>query len=708
MCGARRPREAVDFRTGANEFMCGINAILSYVEGAPPVDRGELLRVRDSMVARGLDDAGEWLCLTGRVGLGHRRLAIIDPSPAGHQPMVLRPDGPVVTFNGEIYNFRELRAELVAQGRQLRTQSDTEVLLHLYDRDGAAMVAHLRGMYAFAIWDPARQGMLLARDPFGIKQLYFADDGRTLRLASTVKALRAGAGIDTTPCAAGHVGFFLWGHVPDPFTLFDGIRALPAGSTLWIDRRGPGAPETFFDIGQALRDGAEAGRGTAPDLHDLMVDSVRQHFVSDVPVGVFLSAAIDSAAITAFASELDGPPLRTLTFGFDEFAGSEKDEVPLAETVAARFGSVHQTRRIRRDDFMANADAMFEAMDQPTIDGVNVYFVAREAHAIGLKVALSGLGGDELFGGYPSFRQIPRMAGLFGSFSAAPWLGRGVRMVSAPLLRRFTSPKYAGMLECGGGYGSAYLLRRGLFMPWELSRLLDPEMVREGWGALETRARLDRTVQGLTTPRQKVSALELSWYMRNQLLRDADWAGMAHSLEIRVPFVDPILLRGLAPGLASATTPGKGDLARAPRSPLPDAVLNRPKTGFEVPVREWLLASRPDAGAKAAFAAGRSRSIEDIAPAEGRRSNRSVFLRPHRRHHSAHARIRGPGVSARKESRRPARCGRLLPACRKPGRAGHDPRFGGRPHRCPPTRSRPAVRRCASAPREASRRAAFP
>ncbi|MBT6116903.1 MAG: asparagine synthetase B, partial [Rhodospirillaceae bacterium] len=307
---------------------------MGYAEDAPPVDRAELLRVRDSMLVRGPDDAGDWLCKSDRVGMGHRRLAIIDPSPAGHQPMVLRPDGPVVTFNGEIYNFRALREELVSQGRDLRTQSDTEVLLHLYDRDGAGMVEHLRGMFTFVIWDPARRGALLARDPFGIKPLYYADDGRTLRTASTVKALRAGDGIDSSPSPAGHVGFFLWGHVPDPFTLFEGIRALPAGSTLWVDRHGVGAPKAFFDVGQALRDGAEAGRGTMPNLHDLILDSVAHHFVSDVPVGIFLSAGIDSAVMTAYASERDGAPLRTLTLGFDEFAGSEQDEAPLAETVA--------------------------------------------------------------------------------------------------------------------------------------------------------------------------------------------------------------------------------------------------------------------------------------------------------------------------------------------------------------------------------------
>ena len=498
----------------------------------------------------------------------------------------------MITFNGEIYNFRALREWLVGEGRDLRTQSDTEVLLHLYERDGPAMVEHLRGMYAFAIWDPARRGALLARDPFGIKPLYYADDGRILRLASSVKALRVGAGIDSTPSPAGHAGYFLWGHVPDPFTLFEGVMALPAGSTLWVDRQGAAAPCSYFDVGRTMREGAEAAPGSAPSLHDLMADSVSHHFVSDVPVGIFLSAGIDSAAITALAAELDGPALRTVTLGFEEYAGSEDDEAPLAETVAAQFDTVHRTRRVGQADFADHAEDLFAAMDQPTIDGANVYFVAREAKAIGLKVALSGLGGDELFGGYPSFRQVPRMAELFGPFAATPWLGRGFRVLSAPVLRHFTSPKYAGLLEYGGDCGSAYLLRRGLFMPWELPDLLGPEMAREGWRRLETRARLDRTIQGLATPRQKVGALEMSWYMRHRLLRDSDWAGMAHSLEIRVPFVDPVLLRGMAPALASANPPRKSDLGRAPRAALPAAILNRPKTGFQVPVREWLQSSQ--------------------------------------------------------------------------------------------------------------------
>src|SRR6185295_2548249 len=190
------------------------------------------------MTARGPDAAGEWHGFNQRIGLAHRRLSIIDLSTAGAQPMLLPDRELAIVFNGEIYNYRELRAELEQRGHKFRSTSDTEVLLHLYDERGEAMVDALRGMYAFAIWDGGKKGLFAARDPFGIKPLYFADDGKTLRVASQVKALLAGGHIDTAPEPAGHVGFFLWGHVPAPFTLYKGISVLPAGQCMWVSRDG--------------------------------------------------------------------------------------------------------------------------------------------------------------------------------------------------------------------------------------------------------------------------------------------------------------------------------------------------------------------------------------------------------------------------------------------------------------------------------------
>jgi asparagine synthase (glutamine-hydrolysing) len=566
--------------------MCGIAALFAHAQDAPPPDQRELARIAGAMAARGPDDEGSWTSPDGRTAFAHKRLAIIDLSPGGHQPMALADGSCVVTFNGEIYNYQALRRELVQQGCTLRTQSDTEVLLQLYAREGREFVRRLRGMYAFALWDAKKRGVLLARDPFGIKPLYYADDGRTLRAASQVKALRAGGRAGNGISAAGHAGFFLWGHVPDPFTLHADIRALPAGTTLWADEAGLGAPKPFFDLITAM------DRAPAPLSKDALGaaldDSVRHHFVADTPVGVFLSAGLDSGSIASLAARQQGADLRTVTLAFDEFHNTALDEAPLAERVARAFGARHETRRFARKDFTESRTALFNAMDLPTTDGVNTYFVAQAAKDSGLKVALSGLGGDEMFGGYPSFRDVPAMAGLFAPFRAVPPLGRAVRVVTAPIARALTSPKYAGLLEYGGSYGGAYLLRRGLFMPWELTEVLDPDLAREGWRQFAPLAALDAMTGRLRTPRQKVAALELSLYMRDRLLRDADWAGMAHSVEIRVPFVDPWLLAALAPALASTAPPSKADMAAALPTPLPSEIVNRPKTGFVVPMREWL------------------------------------------------------------------------------------------------------------------------
>lgn len=580
--------------------MCGIVTIFAYDCNSPTVDREELLRIRDRMSARGPDGCGTWYSTDGRVGLGHRRLAIIDLSQTGAQPMLNEEGSLVVTFNGEIYNYRELRVVLEEKGYRFHSSSDTEVLLHLYEEKGPEMVHDLRGMYAFAIWDSRKEGLFLARDPFGIKPIYYSDDGGIFRAASQVKALMAGGKISIAPEPAGHVGFFLWGHVPEPYTFYRGIRALPAGTSMWVDRSGVKDFRTFCCISLELAKAAINPLRMEREemlmrLREALLDSVRHHLIADVPVGIFLSSGLDSTTIAALAAETGVKELHTITLGFKEYRGTINDEVPLAEQVASDYGTKHKTIWIEKTDFNVELELLLSSMDQPTTDGVNSYWVSKAAVRAGLKVAISGLGGDEIFGGYPSFSQLPRMVKLLGPMSVTPWLGRMLRTVSVKFLKQFTSQKYAGIFEYGGTYSGAYLLRRGMFMPWELPELLDAEMVREGWRELQTLVRLEDTVAKIGNDHMKVSALEMIWYMRNQLLRDTDWASMAQSLEIRVPLVDLKLLREVAPLLCTNSAPNKHDMATTPSISLPGAVLNRRKTGFSVPIREWLSTEKGDA-----------------------------------------------------------------------------------------------------------------
>ena len=585
--------------------MCGINGIFAYHHAANPIDRRELARTRENMAARGPDGQGEWISGNGRVAFGHRRLAIIDLSDAGAQPMLSVDGTLVVTFNGEVYNYRELRRSLVRKGCVFRSQSDTEVLLHLYADKGPEMVRDLRGMFAFAIWDRRRQSLFLARDAYGIKPLYYSDDGQTFRFASQVKALLAGGAISRDPDPAGQVGFLLWGSVPEPFTTYRSIRSLPAGCFLVVDQAGSGEPHRYHSIAQVYCEAearAHGARARGPiaagklrqETRDALRDAVRRHLVADVAVGAFLSAGIDSGALVGLMRDVSQSEIRTVTVAFEEFRGKAEDEAPLAAEVARGYGTEHRTSVVTEEQFRAELPKILVAMDQPSIDGINTWFVSKAARDLGLKVAVSGLGGDELFGGYPSFKDIPRWVARLGVPARVPMLGRAVRCLlsASGLDRRLPSPKAAGLLELGGSFAGAYMLRRGLYMPWELDRLLDRDMVRKGLMALRP---LDRVGDAMTpcpaTAFAKVATLESSLYMRNQLLRDTDWASMAHGLEVRVPLVDTTLLERIATlGRAPADTVPKAALAQAPRRALPDAVVRRSKTGFVVPTGAWIAA----------------------------------------------------------------------------------------------------------------------
>ena len=572
--------------------MCGLFGALTEAPIGDSASRAAL----DVMRRRGPDAEGLW---AGEgIVLGHRRLAILDLDARSNQPMVSGCGRYVIVFNGEIYNFRELRRDLEADGATFRTTSDTEVLLELYARDGERMLPRLRGMFAFAIWDTTARELFLARDPYGIKPLYYVQTPQGFVFASQVKALLASGWVSQELEPAGLAGFYLWGSVPEPWTLYRDVFALPAGH--WLKARAGvmASPVCWHDIRahwrgeNALSSQPAPARGQENQplqerVREAMRDSVRAHLVADVPVSVFLSGGIDSGAMAGLAAEL-GAQVEGITIGFEEFAGRHDDETPVARAIAAHYGLPHHVRYVTRAEFEQDLPRILDAMDQPSVDGVNTWFASKAAAERGYKVVLSGVGGDELFCGYPSFRQIPRMAALGRAVAAIPGARTLLRVPCAWLAGRRSQPKFAAIPEWMDSLEGGYFLRRNLFLPAELPALMGVEPAREGL------ARLGGTPPGMNLAQARdgaaaVGLLESIHYLRNQLLRDSDWASMGHSLELRTPLVDAKVLEALGPWVTGfAGGAGKAMLARSPEKPLPDAVINRPKTGFGLPMAAWL------------------------------------------------------------------------------------------------------------------------
>ena len=576
--------------------MCGVNGAFAYRIDVPAPSRGEAIAVRDAMATRGPDGSGLWTSTDGRCLLGHRRLSIIDLDDRALQPMTSRDGRYHIVFNGEIYNYAALRADALAAGRSLATTSDTETLLDLYELNGPAMLDHLRGMFAFAIWDTVAHSLFVARDPFGIKPLYYSDHGGTFRFASQVQALRAGGAIGTARDPAGVVGFMLMGSVPEPFTWYRDISALPAGHCMTIDADGV-AMRRYVDPAKILAEGENAGINASAainQMHHALRDSIAAHLTADVPVGLFLSGGVDSAAILGVAMEHAAQPIQAITLGFDEFEGMAEDEVPVAARIADYYGASHSVRRIGRDEFVGDLTDILTNMDQPSIDGINTWFVSKAAREQGLKVAMSGLGADELLGGYPSFTDIPHWRARYGKIARLPYASAAAGMAMRALAPRFlaANPKATGLLRYAGSLGGAYMVRRALRLPEDFNDLLDRDFVAQGLQRLAIVDRMNATLDPMPgSTHGAISLLETSFYMRNQLLRDADWAGMRHSIEIRAPMVDIALFRKVAPAIPHLK-PGQGKqlLADTPAKPLPDWHRHRAKTGFNIPYDSWMSA----------------------------------------------------------------------------------------------------------------------
>jgi asparagine synthase (glutamine-hydrolysing) len=548
--------------------MCGIAGVVGGSH-AEPLHAVEAMC--EVMFARGPDDGGIE-SLENHVVLGNRRLAIVDPSPCGHQPMTDAERGNTITFNGMIYNFRELRRELTAAGEVFRSDCDTEVVLRAYGRYGVDAVQRLRGMFAFAIWDSRDHELVLARDRLGIKPLYyhFTKDGGCV-FASQVKALLASGLIRPMLSQRALRTFLAYGAVSDPLTIVEDIRSLPAAHVARV-RDGAFTSEQYWEP-PVQEEGSVSRDELEQQLRELLSEVVEVHLVSDVPTGVFLSGGLDSSTLAAVAAR-GHAQVRTLSVVFDEESLSEQ---PYAEAVAERIGSQHMSVTLRPSDLVDCLKDGFDAMDQPSFDGLNTYVVARAASRMGLKVALSGLGADELFDGYGFVR---RVRVLEQARNVPPTVRRVLASAAAAGSSSRSRKTVAWLTEEDG---NAYSLLRRLFLDSEIEGLTGarpaPSSLRNGKRDLFNR----------------VSILDLDGYTKNVLLRDTDAMSMANSLEVRVPFLDDQLVDWVLK-LPQAAKQGRGKrlLAAAVGDLLPAAILDRKKQGFRLPLDRWMRAEYHD------------------------------------------------------------------------------------------------------------------
>ncbi|MBD2017976.1 asparagine synthase (glutamine-hydrolyzing) [Microcoleus sp. FACHB-53] len=557
--------------------MCGIAGILT---SGSDRDNLETLvaQMQSALRHRGPDDRGIYISTDRQAAITHTRLSILDLSPAGHQPMSSADGRYWITFNGEIYNFRELRSKLMARGEQFHSQTDTEVILKLYQHFGTDCVKQLRGMFAFAIWDDLEKIGFLARDPLGIKPLYYWQSGSTLVFASEIRAILASKLPTLSLSTEGLYGYLINGSVPEPHTLIEGIHCLEAAHCLYW-KSGELSQHQYWQInfGGEITSLPEAQE----KVRAALIDSIEHHFVSDVPVGIFLSGGIDSTAVLVLARETQKSQLRTYSIAFEE---AEWNEGEIARKVAEKFDTEHTEYKITASAGRALFPKFLEAIDQPTIDGFNTFCVSQIAHNDGTKVVLSGLGGDELFGGYQSFQKVPQMVQWSQRLQAIHPLRSATGMALAHWGRSSQMMRVGDFLQQTPNSAAAYRSLRGIFSHSEACAIAqhylpDRTLPKRGTHSF---------VPNLPSLEDEVSLLEISRYMRNQLQRDSDVMSMAWGLELRVPFVDHVLIDAIASIKSNIRLAPKKQLLIQSVPELPSCVLNRLKQGFSFPFQRWL------------------------------------------------------------------------------------------------------------------------
>lgn len=573
--------------------MCGIFGIVTTKPRAELIE--PVNRAVNALAHRGPDDYGVEFISDERNGLtvafAHRRLSILDLSAAGHQPMRDEANGNWITYNGEVFNFRDFRRKLENRGLRFRSESDTEVLLKSFSAFGKDAIADWRGMFAFGFWNAEEWSLTLVRDRLGIKPLYYYHDGDTFIFASEVRALLATGFVSRKISPSALDSYLACGSVEQPLTIIENVHAVLPGHILKFKDGRVGA-EAYWELRAGAGDKVRDERALVEEIGALLADSVKLRLVSDVPVGAFLSGGIDSSSVVALMRRATNGSIKSFSVCFKE---REFSEAVYAEKIARRYGADHHSILVTEEEILSRLPRALRAMDQPSIDGVNTFIVSQAAADAGLKVALSGLGGDEVFAGYGFFRAIARDEQMRNHVKAAPL---GLRKAAAAAIGAVAVSNRAAKLSallCGDHLDEhSVKLHRRLFTA-EQRRALLLSNVRatpalEEWN--------DRQMSNCASadPVNQASALELGGYLSNTLLRDTDSMSMAHGLEVRVPLIDHKLVERMLSvpgGLKLRRNEPKWMLVDA-AGDLPREIIDRPKRGFELPFKNWLAGAMRD------------------------------------------------------------------------------------------------------------------
>jgi asparagine synthase (glutamine-hydrolysing) len=567
--------------------MCGYFA--AFTSSEFPLEYAK--SILNKLSRRGPDFEG--LHVSPGISMGHRRLSILDLDNRSSQPMISNCGRYTIVFNGEIYNFSELRDNLQDVGYNFLTNSDTEVILNLYIEYGENCLIKLKGMFTFIIWDSENKSAFVARDPYGIKPLYYAFLSDGIVFSSQIKALLSIDSLSKDLDLFSRVFYWMLGSIPEPRTWFKNIKMVPSGSFLIIENSKIIQSKIWFDIGIVWEKAVNLidnykSIDIFENVRNALLESVSRHMISDVPIAVFLSGGVDSGAIISLMREID--PKREIigvTIVYDEFIDTPDDESESAKLIASLYDVNHHIVKVTEQDFISDLPQILDAMDQPSIDGINTWYASKAVADLGLKVVISGVGGDELFLGYPSFKLLPRLMYLNRIIKKFPLLSLIFQKLFNHIAFKTKNNRWRYFFEWLDNINGAWWLRRSVLTPYEAFNLMNMQNFAKDFS-------VDKVIEEMVGVKIKNNVLRLSqieskMYLRNQLLRDADWASMYHGVELRTPLVDSYLLSSLKPYIKHFPKyNNKVLLGRAARNPLPNEIIFKKKTGFGIPVNNWI------------------------------------------------------------------------------------------------------------------------